>query len=183
AVSPAYQITYRRVVFSYCNPSFALEWAAKMGKNKKAKPLTQEEIWDDSALLQSWDDAVEEYQLYHSIHAKGENVEDVLRNAEESGVSVEDEVVEAEADVDVAENDVILEKEDASMDIHEPAKLSGSASSLNPEVPTTDLPMPHPAMANVQDEALKNLMMSWYYAGYYTGVYDGQQKATREKSS
>jgi hypothetical protein len=71
-----------------------------MGKAKNAnRPLTQEEIWDDSALVQSWDEAVEEYkvrflylsrdlyltqlqQLYHSIHAKGENVEDVLREAE-----------------------------------------------------------------------------------------------------
>ena len=26
-----------------------------------------------------------------------------------------------------------------------------------------------------QDEALKNLMMSWYWAGYYTGLYEGQQ--------
>ena len=31
--------------------------------------------------------------------------------------------------------------------------------------------------AVVQDEALKNLMMSWYYAGYYTGLYEGQQRA------
>jgi hypothetical protein len=71
-----------------------------MGKAKNAnRPLTQEEIWDDSALVQSWDEAVEEYkvrflylsrdlyltqlqQLYHSIHAKGENVEDILREAE-----------------------------------------------------------------------------------------------------
>jgi len=29
----------------------------------------------------------------------------------------------------------------------------------------------------VQDEGLKNLMMSWYYAGYYTGLLEGQQKA------
>lgn len=35
-----------------------------MGKNKGAKrALTQEEIWDDSALVQSWDDAVEEYKV------------------------------------------------------------------------------------------------------------------------
>jgi len=27
----------------------------------------------------------------------------------------------------------------------------------------------------VKDEALRNLMMSWYYAGYYTGLYDGQR--------
>lgn len=27
----------------------------------------------------------------------------------------------------------------------------------------------------VQDENLKNIMMSWYYAGYYTGLHAGQQ--------
>jgi hypothetical protein len=32
-------------------------------------------------------------------------------------------------------------------------------------------------MTAVQDEGLKNLMMSWYYAGYYTGLLEGQQKA------
>lgn len=31
---------------------------------KKAKPgLSHDEIWDDSALIQSWDDALEEYQV------------------------------------------------------------------------------------------------------------------------
>lgn len=36
-----------------------------MGKKRKVKnkELTQEEIWDDSALIQSWDDAVEEYKV------------------------------------------------------------------------------------------------------------------------
>ena len=29
----------------------------------------------------------------------------------------------------------------------------------------------------VKDDGLKNIMMSWYYAGYYTGLYEGQQKA------
>lgn len=28
----------------------------------------------------------------------------------------------------------------------------------------------------VKDEALKNLMMSWYFAGYYTGLYEGQRQ-------
>lgn len=27
----------------------------------------------------------------------------------------------------------------------------------------------------VQDEGLKRLLMSWYYAGYYTGLYEGKQ--------
>lgn len=29
----------------------------------------------------------------------------------------------------------------------------------------------------VHDENLKKLMMSWYFAGYYTGLHEGQQKA------
>lgn len=35
-----------------------------MGKKKNAtNPLTQEEIWDDSALVRTWDEAVEEYKV------------------------------------------------------------------------------------------------------------------------
>ena len=30
---------------------------------KKRKNLSQAEIWDDSALVQSWDDALEEYKV------------------------------------------------------------------------------------------------------------------------
>lgn len=57
--------------------------------------LTHEEIWDDSALVTSWNDALEEYKVlkhaslsrsmtrltgskkYHSIHSKGGNVEEL----------------------------------------------------------------------------------------------------------
>lgn len=40
----------------------------KMGKPKD-KSLSHEEIWDDSALVQSWDDAVEEYKVtIHIVH-------------------------------------------------------------------------------------------------------------------
>lgn len=66
---------------------------------------------------------------------------------------------------------------------------------------TSAAAMPHPAMASgedlenaierpnklilpiVQDEGLKNLMMSWYFAGYYTGLYEGQQKANQSTKS
>ena len=38
---------------------------------------------------------------------------------------------------------------------------------------------PNRSLTNLsgQDKALKNLMMSWYYAGYYTGLHQGQQQA------
>lgn len=41
-----------------------LHASTAMGKSKNAtKPLTHEEIWDDSALVRSWDEAVEEYKV------------------------------------------------------------------------------------------------------------------------
>ena len=35
----------------------------QMGKKRKRAELTQDEVWDDSALLRSWQDALEEYQV------------------------------------------------------------------------------------------------------------------------
>lgn len=60
--------------------------------SKKQEKLTQEEIWDDSALIDSWNEALQEYkvsrfplsqtvtnrlQKYHSIHAKGGSVREL----------------------------------------------------------------------------------------------------------
>ena len=69
--------------------------AGKTDSGKRTN-MSHEEIWDDSALVNSWNEAVEEYkvnvhfympcgpwpdktQRYHSIHARGEKVEDILR--------------------------------------------------------------------------------------------------------
>ncbi|KAF7595438.1 hypothetical protein BBP40_006060 [Aspergillus hancockii] len=172
-----------------------------MGKNKNAtKALTQEEIWDDSALVQSWDEAVEEYKLYHSIHAKGENVEDVLREAQaaENAQAAQDDYEPAEV-VDHMEADV---DEPVTEPVVAPAKAlhipqAGAAKvTEGPDVSPTQgaasqtagpgpmgAAMPQALMSQVQDEGLKNLMMSWYYAGYYTGLYEGQQRANQNKSS
>lgn len=50
-------------MFTCYNPKFSKpKWARNMGKNKRVN-LTHAEVWDDSALVQSWDDAVEEYQV------------------------------------------------------------------------------------------------------------------------
>ncbi|KAJ0342444.1 hypothetical protein COL922a_001135 [Colletotrichum nupharicola] len=47
--------------------------------------MTHAEIWDDSALIDSWNEALNEYKKYHSIHAKGGRLEDVdLQETSES---------------------------------------------------------------------------------------------------
>ena len=50
------------------------------------------------------------------------------------------------------------------------------------EIPKTQFALHWTDFSLVKDETLKNLMMSWYYAGYYTGLYEGQQQAQRTSS-
>jgi hypothetical protein len=76
--------------------------ASTMGP--KQRDLTHEEIWDDSVLVDSWNDALKEYkvcppvcslpdvrirltyrQKYHSIHRNGGNVEDLVRGNNKYG--------------------------------------------------------------------------------------------------
>lgn len=62
---------------------------------------------------------------------------------------------------------------------------AGPVSAAMPQalLSTGMLPQAFPKARNftnthtVQDQNVQNLMMSWYYAGYYTGLYEGQQKA------
>ncbi|EKV19484.1 Survival motor neuron [Penicillium digitatum] len=172
-------------MFTCYNPKFSKpKWARNMGKNKRVN-LTHAEVWDDSALVQSWDDAVEEYQHYWSIHAKGENVEDILKEAEDNGTTPAVDYGDGESTKATEDDATQPENEDVAITVDdhtsesapEPSRPVADASSA---VSTPAMPMPHPIMANVQDESLKNLMMSWYYAGYYTGLHEGQQQARRD---
>ncbi|MCJ1388291.1 hypothetical protein MMC18_001137 [Xylographa bjoerkii] len=170
-----------------------------MGKKRKA--LSQEEIWDDSALIQSWDDALEEYKLYHSIHARGERVEDVLLAAQ-----AEDQ--QMTTDHSLLVDDITTQPNYRSGDESlEDGELEGTeafrSNSLQPDVEYQEMPStkPHgpngrpethtsgptqdPSLipqgiiaASTPEEAQKNMMMSWYWAGYYTGFYEGQKQAS-----
>ncbi|CAF3516174.1 unnamed protein product [Fusarium graminearum] len=60
--------------------------------SKKQENLTHEEVWDDSALINSWNEALQEYKKYHSIHAKGGSVRDLeLQNKAEIEAEPESE--------------------------------------------------------------------------------------------
>ncbi|KAF2479833.1 hypothetical protein BDY17DRAFT_326842 [Neohortaea acidophila] len=122
---------------------------------------SQAEVWDDSALLESWNDALEEYKKYHSLAAKGEKVARPIKASDDAvnGGKAIDSVQDLEADVDATDGDV--------------------AAQANAQ--TTTIPVPPAAMMpqsliGGQDEDLKKLMMSWYYAGYYTGLHEGKQQ-------
>ncbi|KAK3055310.1 hypothetical protein LTR09_003863 [Extremus antarcticus] len=135
------------------------------------------EVWDDSALVNSWNEAFEEYKKYHSLAVKGEKVDLAAENAKRALVNG---VVETQA---AAEEDVsatlpgasstsritnnVARAEQTAVSAQQAAAVSNGAATL---------PIPQALMATVNDGDMKNLMMSWYYAGYYTGLYEGKQQ-------
>ncbi|MCJ1256967.1 hypothetical protein MMC24_004792 [Lignoscripta atroalba] len=160
---------------------------------KKRQPLSQTEIWDDTALIRSWEDALAEYKLYHSINARGERVEDILQEELTRDDSISGNGLVSEA-VPMDTNGVNHETlEDGELEDHIEAAMP---TNLNNSEDTQPHHAQDPAETNTAgstqgihemapniiggslgDEALKNLMMSWYWAGYYTGHYEGQQQA------
>ncbi|XDG03279.1 hypothetical protein ABKA04_002894 [Annulohypoxylon sp. FPYF3050] len=136
--------------------------------------LSHNEIWDDSALVNSWNDALEEYKKYHSIHRNGGNVEDLLKTS-----NAKNETQEAR-------------HPSIPPSIKTDSEIRGEASNGRQEDGTSTFQHSHPhggtpgpqgLLGSVRDEGLKKLLMSWYYAGYYTGLYEGQQNQSQQRES
>ncbi|KAI1083916.1 hypothetical protein F5B20DRAFT_357874 [Whalleya microplaca] len=142
--------------------------------------LDHNEIWDDSALVDSWNDALEEYKKYHSIHKNGGNVEELL-NADQSTSDAKNGTEEAHE----PSNPHVLQTD---------SEMRGEATNGRQEIGTPATQHSHPPglgavpgpaglLGSVRDEGLKRLLMSWYYAGYYTGFYEGQQDQSRQQEA
>ncbi|OAQ71055.1 survival motor neuron protein (SMN) domain-containing protein [Pochonia chlamydosporia 170] len=152
--------------------------------------LSHEEVWDDSSLIDSWNEALAEYkvravlfttharrkeslvdsrfrQKYHSIHAKGGSIRDL-----ESKIATHDKEVESNKQANSSEA-VSAGNEDpdgniSSSEHGQPLQKDGAA-------PAPVAPPPQALLGSIRDDNLKKLLMSWYYAGYYTGLFEGQQ--------
>ncbi|KAJ4127186.1 hypothetical protein NW768_008813 [Fusarium equiseti] len=144
--------------------------------SKKQENLTHEEMWDDSALIDSWNEALQEYKKYHSIHAKGGSLRDL---EPQSQVEVEPEPEQPQT-TETQENVLISERAEEN-------KIPSSRNESTEPAPSQPQGVPafpiQTVLGSVQDESLKKLLMSWYYAGYYTGLYEGQQQAQQNHAS
>ncbi|KAJ4319595.1 hypothetical protein N0V94_003828 [Neodidymelliopsis sp. IMI 364377] len=162
--------------------------------------MSDKNAWDDSFLQDSWNDAVAEYEKYHSIAKSGKRLEDVLSEEELKELREDhgDLIGEAEATQEaVAEPNGNSDQMDTESPMQEPGDVEevgqaevkpqetkASEERNRPQSATTGTAAPHDnvfaampqaILGTVQDENLKNIMMSWYYAGYYTGLHAGQQ--------
>lgn len=171
--------------------SFTLQPQLRLNyKMASQKNASHAEVWDDSTLVDSWNEALQEYEKYHSIHARGEKVEDVLNAFENQSNGVEGAMNEDGGEVveEPLEENVVMQSEFEQIDDHtqagpkvddQPAPKATKSGSSSSKAPI----LPPQLIGQVHDENLKNLLMSWYYAGYYTGLYEGQQQKQEPSKS
>ncbi|KAI0181354.1 hypothetical protein GGR52DRAFT_31747 [Hypoxylon sp. FL1284] len=134
--------------------------------------LPHNEMWDDSALVDSWNEALHEYEKYHSIHRNGGNVEDILK----SNQATADGQSEAAEEPNPSAHKTAPEmRGDTTTD----GRRENGTATTQHSLPLNGGPGPQGLLSSVQDEGLKRLLMSWYYAGYYTGLYEGQKDQTQ----
>ncbi|KAG9121317.1 hypothetical protein FRC07_002759 [Ceratobasidium sp. 392] len=169
---------------------------------KKSKPkrytidheLTQEELWDDSALIEAWDAAVEEYESLNGpgktwkqepVHKSAlwyapppkpqENDEEEEGNEEEEGeegeVEGEDNLLE---EGEEAEPDSMPIDFDSFVPSHDPTlgnKTTTIAPALGPYVPNALSAAAPDATTLTRDEIFEKAVSASYWAGYWTAMY------------
>ncbi|KAG7090626.1 hypothetical protein E1B28_009728 [Marasmius oreades] len=141
-----------------------------------SRELTYEEIWDDSALVDAWNAATEEYEAYHGpdkgwksepVHksplwynvppAKKVKLSDGQGSASNTGNSAKD----GDADSRPIDFDTFIPDHDAGL-----SKQSG-VHNLDD---STALPGPPEPMVS-RDEAFNRALNAMYWSGYWTAVY------------
>ncbi|KXT11360.1 hypothetical protein AC579_9454 [Pseudocercospora musae] len=140
--------------------------------------LSHEEVWDDSDLVQNWNDALDEYKKYHSLAAKGEKVQQSA--APNSKAGPYGALKPSSTPVNFVPAPATLQGETATSapnNVPGPPSVAQPSTCTLPHAPHGLANLPQTLLSSTQNDDLKNIMMSWYYAGYYTGLYEGQQKA------
>jgi len=159
-------------------------------EEEESRELTYEEIWDDSALINAWNAATEEYESYHGTD-KGWKKEPVNKSplwynvppspsrlkklttmASAGSASTPDASADKEAKQRTDDNshplnfDTFIPTHDPSLALPAPPYLHGQV----PDYSGYSLPEPPGPMVS-QDEAFTRAMSAMYWAGYYSAVY------------
>ncbi|CAK7202929.1 hypothetical protein SEUCBS139899_005656 [Sporothrix eucalyptigena] len=131
--------------------------------------------WEDATIAKSWDRVVDDYKIFHDVRARGGTVDDLPASLRDTPTGPEtSQYAKPETNGNPAQEgahgDVMAADEGAT------AAAVGGDGSGQGTLPVPGLLSPQTVLGGA-DEGLKKLLMSWYYAGYYTGLYEGQQQA------
>ncbi|KDR68693.1 hypothetical protein GALMADRAFT_256476 [Galerina marginata CBS 339.88] len=183
-----------------------MEAEGEFEEEEESRELTHQEIWDDSALLDAWEAATEEYEAYHGPE-KDWKKESVKRSplwynipvdpskratnaASRSNVttiqtaSAPDPAVheDAERDSKPVDFDTFVPTHDPSLD-----EISTAPADSGPTMPAfanmNYIPdTPAGAMVS-QDEAFQRALNAMYWGGYWTAMYQCQRRLSQNQTS
>ncbi|KAM7208441.1 hypothetical protein V8F20_001122 [Naviculisporaceae sp. PSN 640] len=102
-----------------------------------------------------------------------------IKAEDEEDVGAMDDVSASKSDeTPSAENEPSTPNLDANTSEGDQKQQQGAQSSL--PTPVADFGPaafgPQTVLGTVKDDTLKKMLMSWYYAGYYTGLYEAQRR-------
>ncbi|KAG6879016.1 hypothetical protein C0992_005843 [Termitomyces sp. T32_za158] len=147
---------------------------------EEGRNLTHDEIWDDSALVDAWNAATEEYEAYHGPD-KGWKKEPIHKSPlwynvpkavgrDNHTMSNEKVPIHTVSEFDEQENSQPLDFE-TFMPSHNPAL---------DVTPPLGLKTPRPVVS--QDEAFTRALGAMYWSGYWTAMYHAQRQIAQEQS-
>lgn len=122
--------------------------------------------WDDSQLVATWDKAYEEYLKYHKKSTtEGAVINEMRTDKEQKEMPEEADDADMNDTADTANK--LLEAAEISNISNDETSMAnpGSGSASAPTGPSLD----H------LDESVRSLVMAWYWAGYYQGLYEGKK--------
>ncbi|VVT43996.1 uncharacterized protein SAPINGB_P000250 [Magnusiomyces paraingens] len=158
----------------------------EMSINYRPTPdeLNREEEYDDNVIINSWEASLKEYKRHHAIRSDSEKEQNEQQPEQQPERQVEQHIEQPPTQTE--DHDINSELQEPNADIPSPSEPDIQQVEVQP------LPEPTPEQTTQQNNAetqiepplpmegmdpeLKNLLMSWYWAGYYHGLYVGKNK-------
>ncbi|KAI8051137.1 hypothetical protein BDF22DRAFT_656578 [Syncephalis plumigaleata] len=153
----------------------------------------EEDVWDDSALIEAWDAAVNEYQTYH---AKGD--EQTAKKPTKRKLKPIPKKYQAKPASNLSQPSVTSTTNIATSTEQQSYNNNDKydSTAYNPQVTTNETnhysaeaypsypsmpfdPASHPTWP--QDPDTMNMVMAWYYAGYYTAIHQAKQQTLESR--
>jgi len=140
----------------------------------KSRELTHEEIWDDSALIEAWNAATEEYEAFNGPD-KGWKSDPIHKAPLWYNVPPKKPMSVPSAYVDDAE------------DNSKPLDFDTYVPTYDPSLETfSGLPLSASSSAGIdigaisQDDAFSHAMNAMYWTGYWTAIYHSRRQTQTE---
>jgi hypothetical protein len=152
-------------------------------ETEESRELTYEEIWDDSALIDAWNAATEEYEAFHGTDKKWKkeslhksplwyNVPHPPPNLQptKNGAPAEAVLKPTVESEDAPDADSRPLNFDTFVPSHDPSLANPVPPYPAAQGSTYSLPDPPDSVVS-QDEAFARALDAMYWAGYYSAVY------------